>query len=110
LQDAQLELEPRARIQSVAYEFGGAVNFTPREIEVLRWISSGKSDWQVGQILRISDKTVNFHVENMKRKLGVATRIQVVVQAVYEGKIQPAPPSGRVVHFTDRFDVVTLGH
>jgi DNA-binding CsgD family transcriptional regulator len=67
------------------------VNFTPRQIEVLRWISSGKSDWQVGQILSISDKTVNFHVENMKRKLGVATRIQVVVQAVYEGKIHPAP-------------------
>jgi DNA-binding CsgD family transcriptional regulator len=63
------------------------VNLTPREIEVLNWIATGKSDWQVGQILRISDKTVNFHVENMKRKMGVATRIQVVVKAVQAGKI-----------------------
>ena len=67
------------------------VNLTPREIEVLRWIATGKSDWQIGQILSISDKTVNFHVENMKRKLGVATRIQVVVQSVHEGKIYPDP-------------------
>jgi DNA-binding CsgD family transcriptional regulator len=68
----------------------GAVQFTSREIEILKWIASGKSDWQIGQILKISDKTVNFHVENMKRKCGVATRIQVVVRAVHEGKIQPS--------------------
>lgn len=66
------------------------MDLTPREIEVLHWIASGKSDWQVGQILKISDKTVNFHVENMKRKCGVSTRIQVVVQAVHQGKIAPS--------------------
>ncbi len=66
------------------------MQFTSREIEILKWIASGKSDWQIGQILKISDKTVNFHVENMKRKCGVATRIQVVVRAVHEGKIQPS--------------------
>lgn len=65
------------------------MDFTAREIEVLKWIANGKSDWQIGQILHISDKTVNFHVENMKRKCGVATRMQVVVQAVHQGKIQP---------------------
>ncbi len=65
------------------------MDLTVREIEVLKWIANGKSDWQIGQILRISDKTVNFHVENMKRKCGVATRIQVVVRAVHEGKIGP---------------------
>jgi len=65
------------------------VELTTREIEVLRSIAHGKSDWQIGQILNISDKTVNFHVENMKRKCGVATRIQVVVKAVHEGKIPP---------------------
>lgn len=65
------------------------MELTAREIEVLKWIATGKSDWQIGQILRISDKTVNFHVENMKRKCGVATRIQVVVRAVHEGRIAP---------------------
>lgn len=61
---------------------------TSREVEILRWIIAGKSDWQIGQILRISSKTVNFHVENVKRKFGVATRIQAVVAAVREGNIR----------------------
>jgi len=65
------------------------MELTPREIEVLKWIASGKSDWQIGKILKISDKTVNYHVENMKRKYGVSTRIQVVAKAVHQGKIDP---------------------
>ena len=64
------------------------MELTARETEVLKWIVHGKSDWQIGQILKISDKTVNFHVENMKRKYGVATRIQVVVLAVKNHKIE----------------------
>jgi DNA-binding CsgD family transcriptional regulator len=62
-----------------------------RESQVLRWVAAGKSDWEVGQILRISEKTVNFHVENAKRKLGVATRIQAVVAAMREGLIEDEP-------------------
>jgi DNA-binding CsgD family transcriptional regulator len=55
---------------------------TAREAEALRWIARGKSDWQVGQILSISEKTVNYHIENVKRKFGVATRVQAVVAAI----------------------------
>ena len=53
-----------------------------REIDVLNWIATGKSDWQIGRILEVSPKTVNYHVENAKRKLGAGTRIQAVVVAV----------------------------
>ena len=63
------------------------VRMTARELEVLKWISAGKSDWQIGQILSISAKTVNYHVENVKRKFGVATRIQAVVAAMRQGKL-----------------------
>ena len=61
---------------------------SPREIEVLQWIKLGKSDWQIGQILAISDKTVNYHIENVKRKFGVATRVQAVVSAIQQGSLQ----------------------
>ena len=64
-----------------------AVSLTPREIECLHWVAAGKSDWQIGQILNISSKTVNYHVENVKRKFGVATRIQAVVAAMRQGKL-----------------------
>lgn len=59
---------------------------SPRETEVLHWITAGKSDWQIGQILNISPKTANYHAENVKRKLGVATRMQAVV-ATMGGKL-----------------------
>ena len=63
------------------------MDVTPRETQVLSWVAAGKSDWAIGQILRISSKTVNFHVENAKRKLGAGTRVQAVVAALREGMI-----------------------
>jgi len=64
-----------------------SVSLTPREVECLHWVAAGKSDWQIGQILNISAKTVNYHIENVKRKFGVATRIQAVVAAMRQGKL-----------------------
>jgi DNA-binding CsgD family transcriptional regulator len=55
---------------------------TEREREILAWIAEGKSDASIGQILNISAKTVNYHVENAKRKFAVATRIQAVIAAL----------------------------
>ena len=66
--------------------------FTPREIEVLSWIAKGKSDWQVGQILLISAKTVNYHVERTKQKLRVATRMQAVLAAIEAGLLEASNP------------------
>jgi DNA-binding CsgD family transcriptional regulator len=60
---------------------------TARESEVLAWVAAGKSDWAIGRILNISGKTVNFHVENAKRKLGVGTRVQAVLAAMRGGHI-----------------------
>jgi DNA-binding CsgD family transcriptional regulator len=53
---------------------------TPRESECLRWVADGKTDVEVGKILAISPRTVRFHINNAKIKLGVATRIQAVAK------------------------------
>ena len=58
---------------------------TDREIEVLAWIAEGKSDLDIAGILSISPKTVNYHVENAKRKFRFPTRMQVIVSAVRRG-------------------------
>lgn len=71
------------------------IRLTQREAEVARWIAAGKSDWEIGQILEISAKTVNFHAENVKRKCGVATRVQAIA-AIYgamRGDFDPSPPT-----------------
>lgn len=51
---------------------------TPRELECMRWVALGKTDEEIGIILAISARTARFHVENAKKKLGVATRVQAV--------------------------------
>ena len=62
-------------------------DLTERELECLRWAAAGKSDWEIGQILLISAKTVNYHIENAKRKFGVATRVQAIVCALRYGRL-----------------------
>jgi DNA-binding CsgD family transcriptional regulator len=62
---------------------------SPRERECLQWMVAGKSDWEIGQILAISEKTVNTHVERAKHKLGVVTRAQVIVAAMRHRLINP---------------------
>lgn len=60
---------------------------TSKEIECLRWCKEGKTNWEIGEILRISEKTVEFHVSNTIRKLGVSNRITAVVKAIQCGLI-----------------------
>lgn len=58
-----------------------------RECECLKWIAAGKTDWEIGAILALSEKTVNVYVERAKRKLGVQTRTQAIVYALRGGLI-----------------------
>lgn len=58
---------------------------SPRERECLHWIAAGKSDWEIGQILSISEKTVGTHIDRLKQKLAVATRAQAIVVALRHG-------------------------
>jgi len=62
---------------------------TAREAECLKWAVMGKTDWEIGEILCISQATAHFHIEKAKRKFGVPTRTQAVVQAVMTGQIIP---------------------
>lgn len=58
-----------------------------REIEVLNWLQQGKSSWDISMILHISERTVNFHINNIKQKLDVVNRLQAVSVAVQQGLI-----------------------
>ncbi|MEM5370914.1 autoinducer binding domain-containing protein [Paraburkholderia azotifigens] len=63
------------------------VRLTPREREVLRWTGEGKTACEIGQILNIADRTVNFHINNILLKLAATNKIQAVVKAVTVGLI-----------------------
>lgn len=47
---------------------------TKREAEVLYWVSYGKTSWEISQILSVSPRTVNKHLEQIFKKLGVDNR------------------------------------
>ncbi|MBY0412251.1 MAG: LuxR C-terminal-related transcriptional regulator, partial [Burkholderiaceae bacterium] len=50
------------------------VSLTPRETEVLSWLSKGKTNRDIADILGMSHRTVNKHLEHIFEKLGVETR------------------------------------
>ena len=63
----------------------GCCPLTARQLECLRWVMDGKSDWEIGEILGISEHTAHNHVEAAKRTLEVGTRIQASVHAWRHG-------------------------
>ena len=66
-----------------------AVRLTEREREIIAWVSRGKSSADVAQIVGIAERTVNFHVEKVMRKLDVATRMQATIACIRLGLLEP---------------------
>lgn len=60
---------------------------TPRELEALRWTMEGKTAWEVGALLGISERTAVLHVNNAMHKLGCSTKHQAVLKALRLGLI-----------------------
>ncbi len=64
-----------------------AIRLTPRESECLRWCADGKSSWEIGMIIGISEHGVSFHLKNAMSKLQVTSRVAAVVKAIRLGLI-----------------------
>jgi LuxR family quorum sensing-dependent transcriptional regulator len=60
---------------------------TPRERECLSWVASGKTDWEISQILNISEQTAHEYVQNAITKLNATTRAQAVAVAMLTRQI-----------------------
>jgi DNA-binding CsgD family transcriptional regulator len=58
------------------------VHLTAREIDALRWAAEGKTSWEIGQLIGITERTVIFHLNNAAKKLGVLGRRQAVAKAI----------------------------
>lgn len=80
-----------ARLAQVARQtiWPERLNLSDREIETLTWAARGKTSAEIAQILNLSKRTVDFHIDNAKEKLGVATRIQAVIKAANGQLIDP---------------------
>lgn len=67
------------RFDELAHTRAAGTPLTARERQVMRLLSSGRTDGEAADELKISARTVRFHVDNAKRKLGVASRAQAIV-------------------------------
>lgn len=71
---------------SLADHFSGTT-LTPRETDVLRRLVSGKTNKELAQELKLSEKTVKAHLSSILDKLGVCNRSQAIMVAVRRGLV-----------------------
>jgi DNA-binding NarL/FixJ family response regulator len=74
---ARMELWPRR------------IALNDREVETLTWVARGKTSAEIARILGLSKRTVDFHIDNARDKLGAATRSEAVIKAADGGLIEP---------------------
>jgi DNA-binding response OmpR family regulator len=65
------------------------VKLNEREIETLTWVARGKTSAEIAEIISLAKRTVDFHIDNARMKLGVATRTQAAIKAVTGKLIEP---------------------
>lgn len=62
---------------------------TPREAEALLWVAEGKTAWEAGTILGITEATANSHITKAAEKLNASNRPHLVARAFCEGILRP---------------------
>ncbi len=61
---------------------------TPRELDSLRWTMDGKTAWEVGSIMGISERTAVLHINNAMHKLACTNKHQAVLKALRLGLLR----------------------
>jgi DNA-binding NarL/FixJ family response regulator len=87
----RLHMIINARIAGVARNdvWPKLVMLNDREIDALTWVARGKTSIQIAEILELSKRTVDFHLNNARVKLGAATRTQAAIKAAVGRLIEP---------------------
>lgn len=76
-----LKLSLQQRVFSI--EVLRRVGLTPRQAELVIWIAEGKSNADIGIILKITRRTVEKHIENIMTELGVESRLSIVTHVLH---------------------------
>jgi LuxR family quorum sensing-dependent transcriptional regulator len=77
----------RLRAMSRATSPASERKLSPIEAEVLRWAARGKTAWETGQILGLSERNVRWHLEEAQRKLMTKNKTATVAVALVKGEI-----------------------
>lgn len=64
---------------------------TNRERECMRWIADGKTSWEIARLLGLTERTVNFHVQNCIHKTNSVNRSQAITKCITQYLIHLSP-------------------
>ena len=80
-----------ARLKAVARTglWPKTVLLNDREVEVLTWVARGKTSAEIAQIVGLTKRTIDFHTDNARNKLGAATRTEAAIKAASGRLIEP---------------------
>jgi LuxR family quorum sensing-dependent transcriptional regulator len=65
----------------------GPIVLSAREREALQWAAEGKNDWEIGEVMSISEHGADKHMRSVRLKLGAINRTQAVAEAIRRGLI-----------------------
>ncbi|CAM3019173.1 response regulator [Cupriavidus taiwanensis] len=82
---AKLVAQFRAPVPAVALRQDDAPRLTAREREIVQGLARGESNKEIARDLGVAESTVKIHVQNILKKLNLASRVQVAVYAVEHG-------------------------
>jgi DNA-binding response OmpR family regulator len=80
-----------ARLSGVARiaQWSKRLGMNSRQLEMLTWVARGKTSWEIAKILDLSQKTVDFHIDGARIKLGASTRTEAAIKAAIGRLIEP---------------------
>jgi DNA-binding NarL/FixJ family response regulator len=73
---------------------GALSRLSPREVEVLKLVGSGRNNAEIAELLWLSSNTVRSHVQRLMRKLGLRNRLCLIIFAHEVRLMRPAAPRG----------------
>jgi DNA-binding NarL/FixJ family response regulator len=84
-----LDLDALAKVIKSRLADIARTKLNDREIKTLTWVARGKTSAEIAEQLGMVKRTVDFHIDNARMKLGATTRTAAVSKAVAAGLIQP---------------------
>lgn len=63
------------------------LHITPRELEIIQWTIVGKTCWEISKILGCSQAVIHFHINNLRKKFNVRTKLDIMLKAVAMGVV-----------------------
>ncbi len=81
-------MSARGHIRSMPGQHLLFEQLTDRELQVLQLVEAGRRNREIAELLRVSIKTVEFHLSNILGKLGAQSRTEAVVRAWQTGMLQ----------------------